>query len=177
MKKIILVLIVAGVAAAFAAYQHKQRPTEPASHVGPAKGAAAALLQAGFIDVEGKRQSLSQWRGKVIVVNFWATWCPPCRAEIPEFIQMQEIYQSQGVVFVGIALDQKDKVQAFVDEVGINYPVLLGGVEAVDLARQAGNRVGGLPFTVVFDRAGEIDATEMGEVNQVRLESLIKPLL
>ena len=139
--------------------------------------ASQALLAASLKDLDGKPQPLSQWKGKVLIVNFWATWCPPCREEIPEFIKFQEKYRAKGVQFVGIAIDQKDKVQAFADEIGINYPTLLGELDAIELSRQAGNHMGGLPFTVILDRQGSVIATKVGGLDQSKLEKLIKPLL
>ena len=138
---------------------------------------ADALFKARLADLDGGVQSLEQWRGRVLVVNFWATWCAPCREEIPEFIRMQDRFGRQGLQFVGIAIDQPDKVARFVREFSINYPVLLGGVEAMDLMRQAGNRVGVLPFTLVFDRKGTVVSGGPGGLREERLESLIRPLL
>lgn len=151
--------------------------TPPATVTSVQPDAATALFDARFNDLNGKMQPLSQWRGKVVIVNFWATWCPPCREEIPEFIKMQEKYGKQGLVFVGIAIDQKDKVQAYADQMGINYPILLGELEAIDLTKRAGNRLGGLPYTVIIDRHGKIAASEIGGLTQAKLDTLIKPLL
>jgi thiol-disulfide isomerase/thioredoxin len=128
-------------------------------------------------DLQNRAQALKQWQGKVLVVNFWAPWCPPCRKEIPDFIRMQEQLGKQGVQFVGIALDEADKVSVFVDESGINYPILLGNSAAAALSHSAGNRLGGLPYTVLFDRKGNAVATLTGDVTQARLEALLKPLL
>jgi len=128
-------------------------------------------------DMAGQSQPLEQWLGKVAVVNFWAPWCPPCRKEIPGFIQLQERLGAQGLQFVGVALDELDKVQAYVDETGINYPILLGDMAAVNLGQAAGNRLGGLPYTVVFDRQGKAVAALTGAVSEERLEALVKPLL
>lgn len=135
------------------------------------------LLGSAFPDLEGRRQALSQWRGKVVVVNFWATWCPPCRAEMPAFIRMQEKYRNRGVVFVGIALDRRDAVLDFVQSMGVNYPVLIGGIEGAQAARAAGNRSGGLPFTVVLDRQGRTAGMALGGMDETRLESELTPLL
>ena len=112
-----------------------------------------------------------------MVVNFWATWCPPCLAEIPEFIQLQKQYGKQGVQFIGIAIDQKSKVQAYAQEVGMNYPVLLGDLAGIDLARRIGNAQGGLPYTVILDRSGKIVTTQLGALSHEKLEGIIKPLL
>jgi len=140
-------------------------------------GAAAAISQASFYDLHEKVQPLAQWQGKVMVVNFWATWCPPCIAEIPEFIKFQKQYAKQGVQFVGIAIDQKSKVQAFADEMGMNYPVLLGDLAGIDLARRIGNAQGGLPYTVIVDRSGKIVTTQLGTLSPEKLEEIITPLL
>jgi thiol-disulfide isomerase/thioredoxin len=136
-----------------------------------------AIFKARITDLAGVRQPLEQWRGKILIVNFWATWCPPCRQEIPEFIALQKQYGSQGVQFVGIALDEKAKIQSFVDEVGINYPILVGDLEAVALAQASGNRMGGLPYTVIIDQAGHVVATEMGALSNEKLTTIITPLL
>jgi len=138
---------------------------------------SAKIFSASFPDLEGRPQPLKQWQGKVLVLNFWAPWCPPCRAEIPEFIKLQELYRQQGVVFVGVALDQKDKVQAFADEMEINYPMLLGENDAAEVAKLAGNRLGGLPFTAIFAKNGDIVSTVTGELKREQLEATLKPLL
>lgn len=138
---------------------------------------ADALLNARIADLAGVRQPIAQWRGKVLVVNFWATWCPPCRQEIPEFIALQKQYGAQGLQFVGIALDEKAKIQNFVDEVGINYPILVGDLEAVALAQASGNRMGGLPYTVIIDRQGKLVTTETGALSREKLTAIITPLL
>lgn len=145
--------------------------------VAPGKVSAEPVFAASFSDLRGQRQALRQWQGKVVVLNFWATWCPPCRTEIPEFVKLQEKYRERGVIFIGIAIDQKDKVRAFADETGINYPLLLGEIDASELARHIGNRLGGLPFTAVIDRGGVIVTTELGGLTGAKLESILKPLI
>jgi thiol-disulfide isomerase/thioredoxin len=136
-----------------------------------------ALFQSRFEDLDGNLHSFSEWHGKVLVVNFWATWCHPCRLEIPEFIQLQNKYRGQGLVFVGLALDQKDKVRQFVGELAVNYPILLGDLGGMELARKMGNGIGNLPYTVVFDRNGNLVATKLGATTGTQMETLIKPLL
>lgn len=135
------------------------------------------VLKARLADVKGASGSLEQWRGSVLVVNYWATWCAPCREEIPVFVRLQERYGSRGLQFVGIAIDQPDKVAEFAREFGINYPLLLGGVEAIELLRQVGNRAGVLPYTLVIDRKGNLVSRESGGLKEARLERLIQPLL
>lgn len=142
-----------------------------------ANSGAETIFAATLPDLQGKNQPISQWRGNVIVVNFWATWCEPCRDEIPEFIELQEKFNDKGLVFIGIAVDQQERAAAFSKEVGINYPVLVGDLKAMELAGAAGNRQGALPFTVIIDRGGKIIGTKLGRLSQSKLESMVKPLL
>jgi thiol-disulfide isomerase/thioredoxin len=141
------------------------------------EAAGPALLQATLPDLAGAPQRLEQWKGKVIVINFWATWCAPCRDEIPALIKAQEQMGARGLQVVGIAIDQLDKVKPYAAEMGINYPILIGELEAIDLARQAGNELGALPFTVVLDRAGNAVRSELGRVTERKLDVLVGPLL
>ena len=115
--------------------------------------------------------------GQVLVVNFWATWCAPCREEIPGFVRLQERYGARGLTFVGIAIDQPDKVAGFAREFQINYPLLVGGMETLELLREVGNRAGVLPYTLVIDRKGNLVSREPGGLKEAKLEGLLKPLL
>lgn len=175
-KWLYLAVALALAAIAFIAQRHVFTSAEPAP-AAPAEVRAAHFWEASLPDLDGRRQPLSQWLGKVVVVNFWAPWCPPCRREIPGFMALQAQYGAQGLQFVGVALDEHDKVRAYVDGEGIDYPILLGGGEAVELGRIAGNRLGGLPYTVVFDRKGKAIAGLTGEVSRERMEALVKPSL
>jgi len=139
--------------------------------------AARLILGVTLDDLDGKGQPLSQWRGKVLVVNFWATWCPPCLEEIPAFVQLQSKYGAKGIQFVGIAVDDKPKVAEFSKRVGINYPILIGGLDAIELSRKSGNRLGGLPYTVIIDRNGNLANVESGKLTLAALEDRIKSLL
>ncbi len=138
---------------------------------------AQAVLTTQLPDLDGTEQAVSQWLGKVIVVNFWATWCTPCREEIPEFIEAQKKYGDQGLQFVGIAIDQLDRVQMFSKEFGINYPVLVGSINTWSLLEAAGNRMAALPYTVVIDRSGNLVENYLGRVDMKKLEKLVIPLL
>ena len=138
---------------------------------------AKAVLATQLPDLNGTDQAISQWLGKVIVVNFWATWCTPCREEIPEFIEAQKKYGDQGLLFVGIAIDQPDKVQMFSKEFGINYPVLVGSMNTWSLLEAAGNRMAALPYTVVIDRSGNLVENYLGRVDLKKLEKRVIPLL
>jgi thiol-disulfide isomerase/thioredoxin len=143
----------------------------------PAIAFKDTLAKASFTDLAGQTQPLDQWRGKVLVVNFWATWCPPCLKEIPEFIRMQARYRERGLQFVGVAIDQPEKVAPFAEKMSFNYPVLIGALDAVELLRTLGNQHGGLPFTVVFDRNGMLAAAELGGLDEAKLSHVVDPLL
>jgi len=112
-------------------------------------GAAPAFT---LTNLEGKSISLADFRGKVVVLDFWATWCPPCKREIPDFIDLQKEYGSRGVQIVGIALDEPEKVRAFAQQNGMNYPVLLGSDEVT--MRYGG--IEGIPTTFIIDKSGRI---------------------
>jgi len=144
---------------------------------GDAGAVTQRLYAASFPDLRGKSWAIEQWRGRVLVVNFWATWCPPCREEIPLFVRMQDRYRSRDLQFVGIAIDQPEKVAEFAREFKVNYPMLVGGVETMELMRQAGNRAGALPYTLIMDRKGNLIAREAGGLKEPRLLEILAPLL
>ncbi|HQT25440.1 MAG TPA: TlpA disulfide reductase family protein [Burkholderiales bacterium] len=129
-----------------------------------------AILKASLPDLEGRAQALSQWQGKVMVVNFWASWCPPCRMEMPGFIDLQEKYGKEGLVFVGVAVDSPDKVADFAHKIGVNYPIL------VDQSSSLLN-LSGLPFTAVFDRKGKLVASHAGAWPESNLDDIVSKLL
>ncbi|MEJ5212081.1 MAG: TlpA disulfide reductase family protein [Burkholderiales bacterium] len=164
-----VVALVALVLGLWAGERHS-RPAPPAGMT------PEALYAITFPDLQGQPQALARWRGQVVVLNFWATWCPPCRAEMPEFIRVQTRYGARGFSFVGIALDEPAAVEAFARELGINYPLLLGGAEGAALARTLGSR-GALPFSVILNREGRIVATRLGTLNEAELDQLLPSLL
>ena len=131
----------------------------------------------GLLDLEDRLRHVSEWDGQVMIINFWATWCPPCRREIPAFIELQKDYESQGFTLVGIAIDTKQNARDFVDPMGINYPILIGDEKGIALSQAYGNRLGVLPYTVVVDRQGKIVSSHRNELSYEEAEALIKPLL
>lgn len=128
-------------------------------------------------DLDGNNHKFSEWDGKIRVLNFWATWCPPCRKETPMFVEMQEQLGDKGLQFIGVAIDEKQKVQDFMDTFGVNYPMLIGTDDAIEVAKQYGNRFGALPWTVIINREGTIVHTQGGEMTRQKAESIIHPLL
>jgi thiol-disulfide isomerase/thioredoxin len=136
-----------------------------------------ALRNARLSDLDGKQRRIDEWRGRILVCNFWATWCPPCLEEIPAFMRVRQATVARGVEFVGIAIDQADKVSQFAKKLGISYPVLLADAGGIALIRQLGNSSGGLPFTLILDRQGNIAARKLGAATQQEIEALLLPML
>jgi len=128
-------------------------------------------------DIEGQMRNIDEWNGKVLLVNFWATWCPPCKKEMPAFIELQNQYAEQGLQVLGIALDDEDSVRDFADTMGVNYPLMAADHAGLQLSRDYGNRMGALPFSVFVNRDGTIIKTHIGELSKAQVEDIIKPLL
>jgi thiol-disulfide isomerase/thioredoxin len=139
--------------------------------------AAETLFAASFPDAQNKPQSLSQWRGKVMVVNFWASWCPPCREEMPAFDALQVKYAPKNVQFVGISAEDVAKLNQFSSEVKIGYPLLAGDIDAMSLAESMGNDKSILPYTVVIDKTGKIAKIWFGIVDDSELENTLATLI
>jgi len=136
-----------------------------------------ALYATALPDVAGVSQTLAQWRGKVLVVNYWATWCEPCRDEMPEFSELQTRYAARGVQFVGIAADSAEKVVLFSRVMPLSYPMLAGGDDAIKPTAAFGNAPLAVPFTLVLDRAGKLRAAVLGRVDPQALERLLDELV
>lgn len=165
-----LVLTAAGLAAAAAGFL-----------VGPAflgrEPGPEAFFGASFPDLQGKPRQLSEWRGKVLVCNFWATWCAPCREEMPLLLAARAKYASNGVEIVGIAIDSATKVGEFAGSLGITYPILLSEADGLEHMRRLGNSSGGLPYTVFFDRRGRAAHRKLGALKAGDLEGILGSLL
>ena len=147
-----------------------------AAQAAPGAVDSQPLFAASFKDFDRKQQSLAQYKGKPMVVYFWATWCKSCKQEVPELIALHKKYGSKMSV-VGIAIDNTDKVLEFAKLHQINYPLLLGSNDAIALSKQLGNSVGGLPFAVVVDAQGRIVQTLLGETPPGKFEELVRPLV
>jgi thiol-disulfide isomerase/thioredoxin len=130
------------------------------------KQLAATLPTFQLADRDGKMRSLQDWTGKSLIVNFWATWCAPCRREIPLLEKIQVEYGPEGFQVIGIAADYRDKVLAYADEIGLKYPLLIGEQEALDAATAFGIEAVGFPFTIFADRQGRIVAAHAGELTE-----------
>ena len=162
-------------AAGLAGFHFSQRDDAP----GKARTHSRALEKLWALelpDTGEKPQRLSQWRGRVLVVNFWATWCPPCRREIPGFVRLSGKYAANNVQFVGIGVDDADKVRDFAAKIAIPYPILIGDMELFRLSEDLGNPTQALPFTLILDRQGKVSFIREGLLDEGSLESILKPL-
>jgi len=172
----LLVLLAAG-AAALSAGIYVGRSDRSMADAAPTGQAGTTLLTLALPNVAGKNISLAQWRGQPLIVNFWATWCVPCREEMPEFVRMQREFGAKGLQFVGIAVDDADKVRQFAAEIGLNYPALIGGYGAMELSRTLGNQLMALPFTVIVNRDGYIAHTQLGPLKSDQLREMVSKLI
>lgn len=170
-----LLIILASIVAIFAGLLFTV--TQFAQPVAPETGASAHLLTKTFVDTHGQSQALSQWRGQVLIVNFWASWCPPCREEMPELSALHDQYKAHGLTVLGISTDDVAKMQQYAQESPVSYPLVAADLEGMALARQLGNDREALPYTVILRRDGSIAATIVGRINPEALEQEIKPLL
>ena len=136
----------------------------------------SALFAATFADTAGAPSSLGRFQGKVLVVNFWATWCVPCREEMPAFTRLQARWADRGVQFIGLSNEDSGRVARFGRDLAINYPLWVGGDEVGEFSRRLGNRLGVLPFTVLVDRQGHILESKVGPYSETGLESRLTGL-
>lgn len=165
-------------------YQQEETARSPAEATGAGAQAAMEAQVLGvrrpeftLPDLDGRQRSITEWDGKVVALNFWATWCPPCLKEVPEFVSLQEKYRAQGLQFIGIALQKPEEVREFVAEHEVNYPILAGELEVIKLAEAYGNNIGALPYTVIIDRNGHISHVKPGILPTEEAESIISGLL
>ncbi|HIF50564.1 MAG TPA: TlpA family protein disulfide reductase [Thiotrichaceae bacterium] len=187
MKKwqLIIIIIVLALLSSIGGYQLQQNiqadKLEPAivvkNPIAPKEVIGTKFEDFSLSDVDGVQRHLSEWQGKVMVINFWATWCSPCREEIPAFIELQQQYASDGLQFIGIALQQAEEVREFIDEFNVNYPSLVGDDDVIKAAKKLGNDIGALPYTVIIDRNGVISFTRRGPLSKSEAELAIKALL
>lgn len=185
MKRVTLAITCVGVAAiaAVAGYKFQQNLAADATPQMPVPAVAAAEIigsqrpDFSLADVDGNTRNISEWNGKVVAINFWATWCPPCIKEIPEFVELQKRYGNDGLQFLGIALQRAEEVTDFMAEYGMNYPVLAGEMEVIKIAENYGNDIGALPYTVILDRSGRVHYVKKGPLSGEEAESIISKLL
>jgi len=168
----ILVALVAGIALA-AGYGAALwwRPAPPAPDTRQSAPADFTLK-----DLDGRDRRLSEWSGKPLLLNFWATWCAPCREEIPLFIESRRRHAATGLEIVGVAIDQKADAQDFVAKFGVPYPILLADDTTLDLMARYGNPTGALPYSVILRADGSIAHRKIGAFRPAELEEVLASL-
>lgn len=173
MKNIFAFIVFAALFAGIGAY-FGNKHTEPAA---PASTAVGALMQLSFPDANGKAHNMSEWQGKTVLLNFWATWCPPCVSEMPELVQLQKDLAGKNLQIVGIGIDSRTNILDFANKHQISYPLLVGGMEGTTVSKQFGNDTGGLPFTVLITPDGTVHKTYMGRLDMQKVRADLLPLL
>jgi len=148
--------------------------TASSSSASSLKAPVLTLPEFSLQDRNGKPTSIRSWPGKSLIVNFWATWCEPCRREMPLLLKLQQDHAAEGFQVVGIAIDFKDAVLKYADAMHINYPLLIGEQDGFAAADAFGVDASGLPFTVFTDKQGNIIVTHLGELHPHQIDAIIK---
>jgi thiol-disulfide isomerase/thioredoxin len=133
--------------------------------------AVEAMFAQTFDDAAGQPQALAQWRGRLLVVNFWATWCAPCVEEMPELERVHRDYRQHNVTVIGLAIDSPAAVARFRDQLQLTLPLLLAGTDGTRIARELGNPSGALPYTVLIDPAGRVVQGRLGRIREAELRA------
>jgi thiol-disulfide isomerase/thioredoxin len=122
---------------------------------------------------DGQAVNSDNWRGKVLVVNFWASWCPPCVQEMPALDKIAQEYAPKNVLIVGIGIDSPSNIRDFLKKTPVSYPIVIGGLEGSNLSKQMGNSQGALPYTVVINTKGKSTYTKLGKISEEELKNAI----
>ncbi len=138
----------------------------------PPSAGAEAFWAHRFPGVDGVELDVARWRGQPLLVNFWATWCPPCIKELPEINQFYGEAKGKGWQVLGLAIDQAEPVKAFLKKTPLDFSIALSGAQGLSLVRELGNPAGGLPFSLVFDERGEISWRRLGVTHLQELRAL-----
>ncbi|MBI4741773.1 MAG: TlpA family protein disulfide reductase [Betaproteobacteria bacterium] len=170
-----LVAIIALAAGVYTGYGRSKPPFPGIPKI--ESGSLEHLFASRWVGVGGDEVRFAKWRGKTLVVNFWATWCPPCREEMPGFSRLQRKHEANGVQFVGIALDTAENVQEFSKSFPVDYPLLIGGSIGTDLTRKLGNLRLALPYTLVVTTDNEVRFARPGAISERELGDLLDNLL
>ena len=137
-------------------------------------------LEKKFSDLNGDLVSLKKWEAKLTVINFWGTWCPPCKEEMPLLSRLSEKFKSKNVQFIGVALDDLKAISSFLETHPVAFPILWGASDVSLFMSELGNNFGSLPFTVVIDSQDTILFTQLGEVEEEafskELEKFVKSM-
>ena len=163
----------------FAIYFYVLSPNKLSGHSDAENKALSskAFFAANLPDENGVKHVLNEYKGKIIVLNFWATWCPPCREEMPELSQLHTEYANKNVVVLGIAIDEIALVKEFTKATPVSYPLFAAEDEGMALGNDLGNNKGVLPYTLIIDANGRVVKTYFGRVTKTLLAAALDPLL
>ena len=139
--------------------------------------AVKAFLANSWQTPDGKTVETQKWQGKVLVVNFWASWCPPCVEEMPALDKLQQEFLQQNVLFVGIGIDSPSNIREFLSKTPVSYPIVIGGLEGSNLSKQMGNSQGALPYTIIINAKGKASYSKLGKISEDDVRSAIKSAL
>jgi thiol-disulfide isomerase/thioredoxin len=145
-------------------------PADQATNTAPAVDTLPEFVLA---DINGRPRSISEWSDRAVLINFWATWCAPCRREMPLLQKLHEEQLDNGIVVIGIAIDRLPDVQAFTTEAGITYAILVGQDDAIEVTDMFGLDFLGLPFSVLADSAGKVLKIQIGELHPQDLRAFV----
>ena len=160
---VVISILFTGISIYFGAKRFNPAPAED--------GAVSAMFQSSLPDTQNQQRSFSEWKGKTLLVNFWATWCPPCVAEMPELVELQADMASRNLQIIGICIDSPTNIRQFAEKLEISYPLLVAGMEGTELSRQFGNQGGGLPFTVLIGADGRVRQTYIGRLDMKKVRA------
>ncbi len=141
------------------------------------RSGASELLSAPFRDFAGRTCHISEWQGRVVLCNFWATWCEPCIKEVPLLSAAEQKYRPRGLSVVGIGIDSAAKIDEFALKYGLSYANLIADASAIQLVRKLGNPAGGLPFSILLDRSGAIAGRRLGPYEEGELYRVLEGML
>ncbi len=166
---IVIGVLFAAVGATIGTRHNSAPPAAPlTTTIAPTNGVphtpVTALFAESMNDPDGKLHALSQWKGKAVIVNFWAPWCAPCVQEMPELSTLASEHAAKNIHVIGIGIDSPSNINKFLSATKVSYPIYVAGMTGTTLSQQFGNTTGGLPFTVLIGADGQVKKTYLGRL-------------
>ncbi len=171
---VVIIAIVCAIAGSLFFYNQQPEVAEPVTAAVEPAVSDATLVAFELDGLDGNKRQFSEWDGKHRIINFWATWCAPCRREIPLLKAFQEQHGADDFQVIGIAVEFPEPVIAYAEETQFNYPILVGEQDAMAVAESSGISFIGLPFTMIVAKDGTLVGAHMGEVHQQHLDDIVR---